>query len=580
MSSLLNKLKGHGHHPDQAYPSESYEQPTSNTGYDNTQSGYGQTNSPTHRGDSNYENTPNTSGGYDNGPLNSHSDGGRYHAPKGTHVGPNNSSLSNKADSTADSGQSELQRDNNQGYGEPGYDQSNYGNNRPGYDNSRSGYGNDRSGYGTTTTTTTNTSTSVGHGQYGTTYGNTQDTNKRLPEHPTTKERLDPRYDTENSQRPGNYGDSGYDNSAGSNNDGANHDSNKRLPADPDHPTLSERLNKNVDTSSSRRNEHDNAGYGSTGLANTDPRSSNIDSRHHGHDDQFAARDAGAHDPSEFSRHQSHPVRNDDSMMNRSHPVTRMHPSDRRYDSNRTDQTTGADGEYLPGPAPNTAGPHKSDMLSNSPPEVPGTCEHLLTQFLDKLDPRVDSDRSKLEKEREREGYGDEARHHNTESGYGKTGSSEATYGNEHERRINEGHHSHHHEGGGAGADGIDRRDQYTSNSPNTNRDSGYGGPGSTTSNLTHRKPVNETGTYGNDQYSRGSDYDRSNPAGTYNNPAAASQGTYDNDENDFECAKCGHKNTHLRKNKTDRYGNKPSAMDRLNPRTDATGDGQAGFMK
>ena len=102
-------------------------------------------------------------------------------------------------------------------------------------------------------------------------------------------------------------------------------------------------------------------------------------------------------------------------------------------------------------------------------------------------------------------------------------------------------------------------------------------------SNMTNRKPVNETGTYGNDQYSRGNDYDRSNPAGTYNNPAVTTQSAYgnDNDEKDFECAKCGHKNTHLRKNKTDQYRNaKPGLMSKLNPKVDANGDGQTGFMK
>lgn len=209
--------------------------------------------------------------------------------------------------------------------------------------------------------------------------------------------------------------------------------------------------------------------------------------------------------------------------------------------------------------------------------------------YQNKLDPRVDSDHSKLEKERERENYGTDSRHHGT------------TYGNEHERRINEGHHERRHEGTGTG---IGHHDQYSSNAPISNRDSGYGGQGSNVSTLPHRKAVNETGTYGNDQYSRGgggNDYDRSNQAGTgagagtYNNnnnnaaTTTTGQGTHGNtsafgdDENDFECAKCGHKNTHLRKNRnqTDQYGNpKPSLMERLNPKVDSSGDGQAGFMK
>ena len=107
-------------------------------------------------------------------------------------------------------------------------------------------------------------------------------------------------------------------------------------------------------------------------------------------------------------------------------------------------------------------------------------------------------------------------------------------------------------------------------------------------SSLPHRKPVNESGSYGNDQYNkgndqynRGNDYDRSNPAGTYNNAAATNSNKYDDDENDFECAKCGHKNTHLRKNDGGQYGQqKAGFMDKPNPRTDTTGDGNAGFMK
>jgi hypothetical protein len=66
---------------------------------------------------------------------------------------------------------------------------------------------------------------------------------------------------------------------------------------------------------------------------------------------------------------------------------------------------------------------------------------------------------------------------------------------------------------------------------------------------------------------------------------------SYDNDrdENDFESAKCGHNNAHLRKNKNrdaegrkvDEYGNpKPTMMEKLNPKVDSNGDGKAGFMK
>jgi hypothetical protein len=59
-----------------------------------------------------------------------------------------------------------------------------------------------------------------------------------------------------------------------------------------------------------------------------------------------------------------------------------------------------------------------------------------------------------------------------------------------------------------------------------------------------------------------------------------------DNDTNNFECAKCGHHNTHLRRNKgqrEDQYGNtttKPSLMEKMNPKVDSNGDGKAGFMK
>jgi hypothetical protein len=90
MSSLLNKLKGHSsdkHHISND-PNESYNQPSSNTGYDNANtSGYGNTTSPTHHGETGFGNTQNTSGGYNDGSLNSHSDGGKYYPPKGTAVG-------------------------------------------------------------------------------------------------------------------------------------------------------------------------------------------------------------------------------------------------------------------------------------------------------------------------------------------------------------------------------------------------------------------------------------------------------------------------------------------------------------
>jgi hypothetical protein len=371
MSSLLNKLKGHGHHDQTStYPSDSYNEPSSNTGYDNTQSGYADTNSPTHHSETNYGNTPNTSSGYDNGPLNTNSDGGRYYAPKGTHVGqsnneivgPHNSSFLNKADRRVDSDQSKLHRNTQQGHGEPGYDQS-------GYDSNRAGYGNDLAGYGTTTTTTTNTETSIGHDQYGVTHGNTHESGQRLPAdpvHPSAKERLDPRVNTDSSRRNEEYSDTGPTDTSGSNQYwNTTHDSNKRLPEDPAHPKLLEKINPNVITDSSRRNdEYGNDGYGNAGSVTTGPRSSTIDSDHHGHHDQYATGAAGAYDSTESSRHHTHPVRNDDSMMNRAHPATIMHPSDRRYDSNRADQTTGPDGEYLPGPAPNTAGPHKSDMMN------------------------------------------------------------------------------------------------------------------------------------------------------------------------------------------------------------------------
>ena len=102
MSSLLNKLKGHKHQTS-TDASDSYNQPSSTTGNDSTStSGYGNTTSPTHRGETGYGNTQNTSSGHNDGPLNSHSDGGKYYAPKGSaisqgrnteNVGPHNSKL-------------------------------------------------------------------------------------------------------------------------------------------------------------------------------------------------------------------------------------------------------------------------------------------------------------------------------------------------------------------------------------------------------------------------------------------------------------------------------------------------------
>ena len=90
MSSLLNKLKGHGsdkHHTTND-PNDTYNQQSSNTGYDNANTGgYGNTTSPTHHGKTGYGNTQNTSSGHNDGPLNSHSDGGKYYPPKGTAVG-------------------------------------------------------------------------------------------------------------------------------------------------------------------------------------------------------------------------------------------------------------------------------------------------------------------------------------------------------------------------------------------------------------------------------------------------------------------------------------------------------------
>ena len=169
-----------------------------------------------------------------------------------------------------------------------------------------------------------------------------------------------------------------------------------------------------------------------------------------------------------------------------------------------------------------------------------------------KLDPRVDSDRSKLEKEheREREGYG-----------------SANTYGNEHERRINEGHHQ------GAGI-GHNNQNQY-------DRDSGYGTNAAPA--LPHRKAVNDSST-GNAPLHHAT----TGGQGAYGN-TNRNNNAYDDDSetNNFECAKCGHHNTHLRRNKgvrEDQYGNttntKPGLMEKLNPKVDSNGDGKAGFMK
>jgi hypothetical protein len=84
MSSLLNKLKGHKHQTS-TDASDSYDQPT--TGNDDTStSGYGNTTSPINRGETGYGNTQSTSSGHNDGPLNSHSDGGKYYAPKGSAV--------------------------------------------------------------------------------------------------------------------------------------------------------------------------------------------------------------------------------------------------------------------------------------------------------------------------------------------------------------------------------------------------------------------------------------------------------------------------------------------------------------
>lgn len=379
-----------------------------------------------------------------------------------------------------------------QNYGGPDSNQSghnsnreDYGNDQQGYDSRRGAYDDDQGGYGTTTTTTTNTSTSIEHGQVGSEQGVMHDSNKRLPadpQHPSMKERLDPRVDTDSSRRndgygstnygndtgaaqydhdtnkrlprdpnapttlekanpkvdtdgfdrreghnttgygsnPGNhqygttnassgYGTTGYDNTTGS--DQYNHDSSKRLPKNPEAPTMLERanpgvitgtprnndnygntgynnttgsdqygqqsekrlpknpeapttlekMNPNVTTNSPRRSEIDTTGYGNTSSATAD-------SRRHRNDNQYAAGAAGAYGSTDSSRHHAQPVHNDDSMLNRSHPVTSMHPSDRRYDSSRSDHQTGPDGEYLPGPAPTTAGPHKSDLLNVSPP--------------------------------------------------------------------------------------------------------------------------------------------------------------------------------------------------------------------
>jgi hypothetical protein len=80
MSSLLNKLKGHKSTPS-TDANDSYNHPSSTTGHDNS------TTSATHHGETEYGNTQNTSSGHNDGPLNSHSDGGKYYAPKGSAVG-------------------------------------------------------------------------------------------------------------------------------------------------------------------------------------------------------------------------------------------------------------------------------------------------------------------------------------------------------------------------------------------------------------------------------------------------------------------------------------------------------------
>ena len=296
MSSLLNKLKGgdkhhSSHHHDQsgAMAGDNHNNTSSNPGYDNSsQGGYGNTTSPTHHGDTGYGNSQNTSsgygnsqntpGGYDNGPLNSHSDGGKYHAPKGTaigqssnttHVGPHQSGVANVLDPRVDSDQPKMNRNTQQGYGEPGYDnrRSGHGNDQPGYGNDQSDYGNDQSGYGTTTTTTTNTSTSVGHGDYGTTHGNIPDSNKRLPEdpaHPKLGERLNKDVDTSRSTR-NEYENTGYGNTTGSGQYGTStHDSSKRVPEVPTHPSMKEKMDPRYATESSHKDHaYGGAAYGS-----------------------------------------------------------------------------------------------------------------------------------------------------------------------------------------------------------------------------------------------------------------------------------------------------------------------------
>jgi hypothetical protein len=266
----------------------------------------------------------------------------------------------------------------------------------------RDEYGN--TGYGNTDSSRRHEQPGYGAAGYGNTSGTDQYDNegKKLPKdpnHPSLVEKMNPKVDTDRRDEYGNtgygntessrrheqagYGAAGYENTTSGNNqyDNDQYDSNgKKLPRDPNHPTMMEKLNPKVDTDS-RRNEYD--------TPSTTYNNATTSSRHHehGHEhdhhnrehdhhnrDTYAAgaagAGAGAYAGHEASRHhhQSSAVPNDDStMMNRSHPTTSMHPSDQRYDSSRMDQQTGADGEYLPGPAPSTAGPYKSNMTVSYP---------------------------------------------------------------------------------------------------------------------------------------------------------------------------------------------------------------------
>ncbi len=188
----------------------------------------------------------------------------------------------NRLDPRVNSDQSKLHHNTQQGYGDSGYGQSGYNSNQPGYENTTQGphssnianradpridSDNSRAnhGYGTTTTTTTNTSTSV-----GTTHGITEDPNKRLPadpNHPTLMEKVNPKVETDTSRRHDEYGNTGYGNTTGSNQYDSTYDSNKRMPENPNHPTMMEKANPNVVTDSSRR--HEQTGYGGAGYNNT-----------------------------------------------------------------------------------------------------------------------------------------------------------------------------------------------------------------------------------------------------------------------------------------------------------------------